>query len=444
MRKTTRKFLAVTAGVASIALVATACSSDNDSPTPGESGSAGGGDGDKGKQITLTVATFNNFGYTDELLAEYTKENPNVTVKQTIAAKAEDARTNLTTKLAAGGAGLADVEAIEIDWLPELVQSADKFLDLNSPEVEGRWLEFKTKPATSADGKLIGYGTDVGPEAICYRADLFEAAGLPSDPAEVAELLGGDGATWDKYFEVGKQFADKSESAWFDSAGAIYQGMVNQLETAYENADGTPVPLAENDAVKGLYETVTGADVQELSAHLGQWSDDWTAAFQNDGFATMLCPAWMTGPIEQNSGGVTGWNIADVFPGGGGNWGGSYLTVPAAGPNAEEAKKLAAWLTSPETQIKAFLNAGTFPSQTEALSDPALTEAKNPFFNDAPVGQIFANRYKAIEVTPFKGPNYFSIHQTVSDAITKVDVEKSADSAKAWQGALDAFNALGL
>lgn len=176
MRKTTRKFLAVTAGVASIALLATACSDDNGgsgTPTSGETKK-----GDDTTPITLTVATFNNFGYTDELLAEYSKDHPNVTVKQTIAAKSEDARTNLTTKLAAGGAGLADVEAIEIDWLPELVQSGDKFLDLNSADVEGRWPEFKTKPATTASGALIGYGTDVGPEAICYRQDLFEAAGL--------------------------------------------------------------------------------------------------------------------------------------------------------------------------------------------------------------------------------------------------------------------------
>lgn len=439
MRKTTRKFLAVTAGIASVALLATACSDDE--PTPGASGEATEG---STEPITLTVATFNNFGYTDELLAEYTKTHPNVTVKQTVAAKSEDARTNLTTKLAAGGAGLADVEAVEVDWLPELVQSGDKFLDLNSDAVTDRWLEFKTKPATTADGKLIGYGTDVGPEAICYRSDLFEAAGLPSDRAEVAELLGGADATWDEYFAVGKTFTDKSESAWFDSANAIYQGLINQQENGYENEDGSVIPLADNTAAQTAYNTVTSDDVQALSAHLGQWSEDWTAAFQKDGFATMLCPAWMTGPIEQNSGGITGWDVADVFPGGGGNWGGSYLTVPASGANAEAAKELAAWLTSPEVQVKAFANAGTFPSQTEALADPTLTEATNAFFNEAPVGQIFGNRYKAITVTPFKGPNYFSIHTTVADAITKVDVEQSADAEQAWQGALDAFGALGL
>jgi DNA-binding Lrp family transcriptional regulator len=79
----------------------------------------------------------------------------------------------------------------------------------------------------------------------------------------------------------------------------------------------------------------------------------------------MLAPGWMLGVIEGNSAGVTGWDIADVFPGGAGNWGGSFLTVPAQSKHAEEAKKLAAWLTAPEQQIAAYKSKGTFPSQAE-------------------------------------------------------------------------------
>ena len=436
MRKTTRKAWALAAGVMSISLLSTACSGGN-------SGDDDAGSGDDGK-ITLTIATFNNFGYTDELLAEYTEENPNVTVKQTRAAESGDARTNLTTKLAAGGAGLADIEAIEVDWLPELLGSADAFEDLSDPALDGRWEAWKAEAATSEDGRLIGYGTDIGPEGICYRADLFEAAGLPSDRAAVAELLGGENATWDKYFEVGRQFkAASPDVAWFDSAAATYQGMVNQLENAYEESDGTPIPMADNADVKGLFEQVTAASA-DLSAHLTQWSGDWDAAFQSNGFATMLCPAWMTGPIEERAGGVTGWDVADVFPGGGGNWGGSYLTVPATGKNVEEAKKLAAWLTSPETQIKAFVNAGTFPSQVEAWESEDLTSSTNEFFNNAPVGEIFANRAAAISVTPFKGANYFQIHQTISDALARVDVDQSETPEQGWQSAVTAYDALGL
>ena len=72
----------------------------------------------------------------------------------------------------------------------------------------------------------------------------------------------------------------------------------------------------------------------------------------------MPCPSWMLGVIEGNAAGVTGWDIADTFPGGGGNWGGSYLTVPTQSEHPAEAIELAAWLTAPEQQIKAFKSKG--------------------------------------------------------------------------------------
>ena len=116
--------------------------------------------------------------------------NPNVTIEAKKAATSNEARDNLNTRLAAGS-GASDIEAIEVDWLPELSQYPDKFVDLNDPAVEGRWLDWKVAQATTADGKLLGYGTDIGPEGICYRADLFEKAGLPTDREEVA-----DAARW--------------------------------------------------------------------------------------------------------------------------------------------------------------------------------------------------------------------------------------------------------
>lgn len=439
MRNTRKSWLAITAGLAGTALLA-GCGGGDASDDAGSSGD-GGASGSDGGEVTLTIATFNEFGY-EELIEEYEELNPNVTIEHRKAATANEARDNLNTRIAAGGSGLADIEALEVDWLAELMQYPDNFEDLTDPEVEGRWLDWKVQQATTEDGKLIGYGTDIGPEAICYRADLFEAAGLPTDRAEVAELLGD---TWESYFEAGRQFSANSDVAWFDSAGATYQGMVNQLEAAYEETDGTPIPLEENDQVKDLYETVLAASVDDgLSAGLAQWSEDWTNSFQNDGFATMLCPGWMLGVIEGNAAGVTGWDIADTFPGGGGNWGGSFLTVPSAGENIEEAKKLAAWLTAPEQQVKAFQAKGTFPSQIEALESPELTGATNEFFNGAPTGEILANRAAAVEVAPFKGANYFTIHTTVADAITRVDVDKTDDAASSWEKAVQAYNELGL
>lgn len=436
----TRRFTALVASASVLALALSACSSSPDKDKETSTGK----DGEK--NITLTIATFNNFGYTDELLQEYMDANPGVTVKHNIAAKSDDARLNLTTRLAAGGDGLADIEGIEIDWMPELEIVQDRFLDLESDEVKDRWVGWKEAQGRTTDGTLIGYGTDIGPEAICYRSDLFEAAGLPSDRVAVAELLGGENATWETYFAAGETFAAKSDSAWFDSAGAIWQGVVGQIAEPFENAaDGTPKDLAENAEIKAAYEKVLTAS-ETLSGGFDQWGDDWNAAFQNDGFATMLCPPWMTGSIESAAGGVDGWDVADVFPGGGGNWGGSFLTVPATGKNVEEAQKLAEWLTTPEQATKAFENAGAFPSQVGAISSDAVKSATNPFFNDAPVGEIFGSRAIALDsiTLPFKGANYFAINATISNALKRVDVENTDDAASSWEKAVSEFNDLGL
>ncbi|MEN0071354.1 MAG: extracellular solute-binding protein, partial [Propionicimonas sp.] len=297
--------------------------------------------------------------------------------------------------------------------------------------------------ATTADGKLVGYGTDIGPEAVCYRADLFEKAGLPTDRDEVAKALG---STWDDYFALGKQFSAKSDGVgWYDSADAIFQGMVNQVANPFSSTmpEETLIPLDQNTEIKAIYDKIMQSSADGLSAHLQQWQPDWQNAFQNNGFATMLCPGWMLGVIEGNAKGVEGWDIAPTFPGGGGNWGGSFMTVPSQGKNIDAAKELAKWLTAPEQQIAAFKAKGTFPSQVEALTSQDLLSVTNAFFNDAPTGQILADRAKAVTVVPFKGPNYFAYRAAISNAINRVDVDKTDTPEESWATAVSDVSALG-
>ena len=420
-RRTT--VIAAAAGAASIALIAAGCAPASDSGS------------DDGGKVELTVATFNDFGYTDELLQEYMDENPNVTVVQNKAATSNDARANYFQKL--GKKGLADVEAIEVDWLPEVMQYSDLLAEVPSGTAD-RWLDWKVDAATDADGRLIGYGTDIGPEGVCYRSDLFAAAGLPTDRESVAALLEGD---WAKYFEVGAQYTAATGKAWFDSAGGTYQGMVNQVEAAYEDPDSGDIIATDNGEVEDIYNQVLDASATQ-SAHLGQWSDDWFAGLSNGAYATMLCPGWMLGVISGNAEGVTGWDVANVFPNGGGNWGGSYLTVPANGAHVEEAQKLADWLTAPEQQIKAFVNAGTFPSQNDAYTDEALTGFVNEYFNNAPVGQIFTDRAKAVSVAPFKGEFYFQINDAMQKALTRVE-DGTQDKQASWDQWVSEVEAIG-
>lgn len=418
MRTSRRTMAAAFAGAATLALVATGC--------------AGGGGNNPDEPVTLTLATFNDFGYTDELLAEFTAET-GIEVVHNKAATSNDARANYFQKL--GNTGLADVEAVEIDWFTEAMQYAD-LLEPVPADLQGRWLDWKEASATDSEGNLIAYGTDIGPQGICYRGDLFAAAGLPTDRAEVAELFDGD---WDNFFQIGADYTAATGKPFIDSANSVLQGMVNQLEIAYEETDGSIV-ATENADIQAAYEAVTSKAVP-ISAYSGQWSEDWFASLAGGEFAAMLCPGWMLGVISGNAADTTGWDIADAFPGGGGNWGGSYLTVPANGANVEAASQLAAWLTSPETQMKAFANAGTFPSQVEALESAELAEATNEYFNNAPTGEILTSRAEAITVATFKGPKYFQFHDALQNAVTRVfdGLEDADTSWNTWVTEVSAF-----
>ena len=417
MRTSRRTIAAAIAGAATIALVATGC--------------ATGGDSADG-EVTLTLATFNDFGYTDELLAEFTEET-GIKVVHNKAATSNDARANYFQKL--GKSGLADVEAVEIDWFTEAMQYSDLLAPVPA-DLSGRWLDWKEASATDAAGNLIAYGTDIGPQGICYRSDLFAAAGLPTDRAEVAALFEGD---WDNFFDIGDQYKAATGKPFIDSANSVLQGIVNQHEVAYEDTDGTIV-ATENPDIAAAYQTVVDRAVP-LAAYSGQWSEDWFASLASGEFATMLCPGWMLGVISGNAPDTTGWDIANAFPGGGGNWGGSYLTVPANGANVEAAQQLADWLTSPENQLKAFTNAGTFPSQVDALASDELAAATNDYFNAAPTGEILTARAEAITVATYKGPQFFQFHDALQNAVTRVfdGLEDKDTSWNTWVTEVSAF-----
>ena len=153
-----------------------------------------------------------------------------------------------------------------------------------------------------------------------------------------------------------------------DSAHSVFQGMVNQIEFPYDEPDGTVV-ATDNPELKAAYDAVVERAIPN-SAYAAQWSDDWNASMANGEFASMLCPAWMLGIIAGNAPDVTGWEVANAFPNGGGNWGGSYLTVPANGKNVEAALALADWLTSAATQEKTFVERRPVPQRDRGAERP--------------------------------------------------------------------------
>lgn len=172
-------------------------------------GCGGGSDGAQttlGKNDTLSITTFGDFGYSD-LISKWNADPASpFQVKETKIAQWDTWKQTLTSNLQAG-TGLSDVVAIEGDAMPQFLTegASEQFADLTDHALDNRWVSYKYKDGQTADGKQIGYPTDAGPEAICYRADLFRQAGFPTDRADVAKMFG----TWDSYFDAGQKFVAK-------------------------------------------------------------------------------------------------------------------------------------------------------------------------------------------------------------------------------------------
>ncbi|WP_425452909.1 ABC transporter substrate-binding protein [Prauserella flavalba] len=399
-------------------------------------GGSGGPESSDGR-IELTIGTFGEFGY-EGLYAEYERLHPNITITPHKTGQGGPYHEALFTKLGAGS-GLDDVMAVEEGHLSDVLAKSSRFhdlADLGPADVKpDRWLDWKYQAGLDKQGKLVGYGTDIGPLAMCYRKDLFQQAGLPTDPQEVKSLF----ESWDSYFEAGDRFVRESGgTAWFDSAAQLFNAMQNQLQTGFFDRSDTLV-VESNPAIKQNWDKVTAAVERGQSAGLVAFSNEWNSGFKSSAFATKTCPSWMLGVIEEQAGPEHAgqWAVTDAFPGGGGNWGGSYLTVPTQSEHPEEAAALAAWLTAPEQQIKAFKAKGVFPSQVQALESPELLAATNDYFGGVKDGELFATQARKVGHAQYKGPGDGKIQENaVAPALQAV--EQGASPDEGWRQFVDA------
>ena len=392
--------------------------------------------------VTLTIGLFGTFDFDNAgLYDEYMDLHPNVTIEQNNVAQSAAYYQALQTRLAADS-GLDDIQGLEIGFIADVVRNhSDAFVDWsqeeNADELEGNFYDWKWGQASTEDGKVLGLGTDSGPQAMCYRKDLFQQAGLPTDRAEVGALW----ADWDQYLDTARQYmaspAKPAGAAFVDSPASIFSSSVYQGELAYNDEDGNPIP-EESDGVETAWGYASQAAAEGLTANLSQFGDEWNAAFSNGAFATIACPAWMLGYITSQMGdeGAGKWDIAPL-PGASesaSNWGGSWLGVPSGGPNVEAAKDLVEWLTAPEQQVKLFTRTAHFPSSPPAAEDPEVTDAVNDYFSGAPTGEIFGEAAANIRRTPI-GPYDTQIQEAFTTALTDI-ASSGTDPDDAFENAL--------
>jgi lactose/L-arabinose transport system substrate-binding protein len=194
----------------------------------------------------------------DSNVAGFKKLYPGVNVKVEDIGRL-DVYDKLTTGLAAGGAGLPDVVAIESDrmdvyttkfpeGLADLTERASKYEKDFDPS---KWAQSKPK------GKVRSIPWDSGPVGVFYRADFFEKAGVDATKIE----------TWDEFIEAGKKVVAanpgvKMAALDYTKDDALFRMIMGQLGAYYFTPEGK-INLNSPEAVTamGIIKKMKDADL---------------------------------------------------------------------------------------------------------------------------------------------------------------------------------------
>ncbi len=387
-------------------------------------------------QTQISMAVWGGFGL-DDLIAEYELANPGISINL-ISGDYNPLHDSLQRQLVAGS-GAPTIAAVGEDYIAKFAAQPDKFSDLSTlgaDDYQDVYLPWKWAQGSSPDGTaIIGMGADVSGLALCYRSDLFAAAGLPTDRLAVSGAMDD---SWEGFLTLGAQYSEASGGAAFiDNAATLLTPIRNQTGASYYDATGALTV----DTAKPAFDIANKAIDSGISAGYTQFSDAWDKGLSDGSFAATLCPVWGMGYIQgvvTESNYQPKWDMADI-PGPGGSWGGSFYTIPAQGSTEQQeaAWEFLRWLLAPAQQLKAFQATGSLPSQPAVYKDSSVKDYKIEFFNDAPVGTILAKAVQELPVPTAQDPRNGSVEAVMAQVLSGVHTGNIA-SADAWQVALEA------
>ncbi|MGD6968067.1 ABC transporter substrate-binding protein [Rossellomorea vietnamensis] len=408
-------------GMSSMIALSLAACSGND-----EAGSDGG------EKVTLDFWAFGATNY-EELVEEYEAENPNVDIKFRTT-ETEEHHNGLFTALAAGN-GAPDIAALEVDQLDKFKEAQDRFenlYDLGAKDVQDQYLEWKWNTGEDQSGDfLYGLPTDIGPKALYYRVDLFEEAGLPTDPEGVSALINSPEA----FKEAGIKLKEATGKPFVDSMEMAYRAYIDASPETYLNPEGELLIEESGNAAKKAYDYAVELYEAGIVGKLDMWTPEWANGVNTGEFAAELGAGWLKGWMEGNAPDAVGkWRVATLPTEFAANWGGSYISIPSETDHPQEAYDFVEWLVSPENQLKSFQSKGLFPSATSVYDMEEFKTNEDEFFGGQVTSTVFAQAAQDIEGSVFKGVKYFPVQQEIMNALD--NVRNGGDPEEEWQAAV--------
>ncbi|GHO57284.1 ABC transporter substrate-binding protein [Ktedonobacter robiniae] len=379
---------------------------------------------DDGK-IHLTLWYWNR-SISDNLIAQVNKQFPNIVLD---AQKITDYDNKVRTSMAAHS-GVPDIMGINSN-ISTYFPDEDQFFDLNSlgaNDVQSQYLAWKWNLGIAPDGKMIGFPMDTGPTALFYRTDLFEKAGLPTDPEQVSAQL----KTWDDYINAGAKLkqATNNKSFMFDNIGTVYGQMLGQSAKQYFDKSGTY--LGDQSHIKAMWDEAIKTYKAGVDGKVPMWGTSWNQGVSNGYIASFVGAVWMKQVLQDAAPDTKGkWRIARA-PGGDGNSGGSFLAITKYCQHPKEAFEVIKWLQSPTNQVAGYKDLQLYPSALDSLNDPALHQ-KEDFYGGEDTQDVFGVAVKNVP-SFYSGPYDGIAGTAITDQLSLVEYQ-GKDPGQAWNDA---------
>lgn len=287
----------------------------------------------------------------------------------------------LQTSLAAGSEA-PDVAMVEGAYIAQYVNSPvlENLLDepYNAGDIIGDFVSLKSNQAYSLDGtKLVALPWDIGPTSYFYRRDVFEDAGLPSDPDEVYELI----STWDGMMEVAEKIYIEGERWFYPNATYFYTMLFMNRDYFDETLNLQMDREGGTEALEfALKVRSNGYDANTSD----MWSTEAYAGYADGSIASVATGAWFGGFLKTDidPDGEGNWGVT-ALPAGmtSSNWGGSFVVLPSQSENKEAAWAYIEYmLATPEGQNAMFEAVDYFPAYEPAWDDTEIYEAEDSYF----------------------------------------------------------------
>lgn len=369
-----------------------------------------------GEKVNLTFTSW--LPGIEDAVAIWNEENPDIQVEvQTGPNGNGGTYQNFFNQIEAGNA--PDLGQIEYDALPNfrvqggLVNLAEC---AGVTDAQDQFIDWTWSQVTFGEQDAVyAIPQDTGPEALYYRKDLFEAAGIPVP------------TTWDEYAAAAAQIqglggyiTNFSQSDVNAFAGLVWQAGGQWFANDGEAWDVT-LDSPESTEVAEYWQGLI--DAGQVGT-VPPWTDEWNAAYNSGQMWTWVSAVWGANTISSGAPDTAGnwavapmpqWSAGDTAAG---NWGGSTTAVLTGSDHPFEAAQFAVWLNTDADALTAMnQSANIYPATVDGGELPVFAEGLE-FYGGQKIYEVFAEAASGVNPDFTWGPTMTQTYTDVADGFS--------------------------